>query len=81
MRAFSVLQKWPKIAKMSPNDLLILKMFFTEPLSSNPSLMYSTNVKNSVYCIVKSNSQKFQNNEESKHDRIKTIFSKMENLK
>ena len=43
--------------------------------------MYSTNVKNSVYCIVKSNSQKFQNNEESKHDRIKTIFSKMENLK
>ena len=32
MRAFSVLQKWPKIAKMTPNDLLTLKMVFTEPL-------------------------------------------------
>jgi len=31
MRAFSVLQKWPKIAKMTPNDLLTLKIFFTEP--------------------------------------------------
>ena len=26
MRTFSVLQKWPKIAKMTPNDLLTLKM-------------------------------------------------------
>ena len=33
MRAFSVLQKWPKIAKMTPNDLLTLKMVFTEPKS------------------------------------------------
>ena len=32
MRAFLVLQKWPKIAKMTPNDLLTLKMVFTEPL-------------------------------------------------
>ena len=31
MRAFSVLQKWPKIAKMTPNDLLTLKMVFTDP--------------------------------------------------
>jgi len=30
--AFSVLQKWPKIAKMTPNDLLTLKMVFTELL-------------------------------------------------
>ena len=28
MRTFSVLQKWPKIAKMTPNDLLTLKMVF-----------------------------------------------------
>ena len=26
MRAFSVLQKWPKIARMTPNELLTLKM-------------------------------------------------------
>ena len=32
MRAFSVLQKWPKIAKMTPDDLLTLEMVFTEPL-------------------------------------------------
>ena len=32
MRAFSVLQKWPKIAKMTPNDLLTLEMVLTEPL-------------------------------------------------
>ena len=31
MRAFSVLQKWPKIAKMTPNDLLTLEMVLTEP--------------------------------------------------
>ena len=32
MRAFSVLQKRLKIAKMTPNDLLTLEMAFTEPL-------------------------------------------------
>ena len=32
MGAFSVLQNWLKIAKMTPNDLLTLKNFFTEPL-------------------------------------------------
>ena len=32
MRTFSVLQKWPKIAKMTPNDLLTLEMIFTETL-------------------------------------------------
>ena len=32
MRAFSVSQKWPKIVKMTPNDLLTLKMVSTEPL-------------------------------------------------
>ena len=32
MRAFSVLQNSPKIAKMTPNDLLTLEMVFTEPL-------------------------------------------------
>ena len=32
MRAFSVSQKWPNIAKMTLNDLLTLKMVFTEPL-------------------------------------------------
>ena len=31
MRAFSVLQKRPKIAKMTPNDLLNLEMVLTEP--------------------------------------------------
>ena len=31
MRAFSVLQKRPKIAKMTPNDLLTLEMVFPEP--------------------------------------------------
>ena len=32
MSAFSVLQKLPKIAKMTPNDFLALEMIFTEPL-------------------------------------------------
>ena len=31
MRAFSVLQKRPKIAKMTPNDLLTLEIVLTEP--------------------------------------------------
>ena len=32
MRAFWILQKWPKIAKMTPNDLLALKIWvLTEP--------------------------------------------------
>ena len=30
--AFSVLQKWPKISKMTPNDILTLAMVLTEPL-------------------------------------------------
>ena len=30
-RAFPVLQKWPNIAKMTPNDLLTPEMGFTEP--------------------------------------------------
>jgi len=41
MRAFSVLQKWPKIAKMTPKYLFTLEMVFTEPLSPNPILMYN----------------------------------------
>jgi len=32
MRAFSILQKWSKMAKLTPDDLLALKMVFTEPL-------------------------------------------------
>ena len=32
MRAYSVLQNWPKIAKMTLNDHLILEMVFTKPL-------------------------------------------------
>ena len=32
IRAFSFLQNSSKIAKMSPNDLLTLEMFFIEPL-------------------------------------------------
>ena len=31
MRAFSVLQKWPKIAKMTPNDFFTLEIVLTEP--------------------------------------------------
>ena len=31
MRAFWVLQKWPKIAKMTPNDLLTLETVLIEP--------------------------------------------------
>ena len=31
MRAFSVLQKRPKIAEMTPNDLLALEMVLIEP--------------------------------------------------
>ena len=31
MRAFSILQKWPKIAKMTPDDLLTLIMVSSEP--------------------------------------------------
>ena len=32
MRAFSILQKWPKMAKMTPDDLLTLTMVSSEPL-------------------------------------------------
>ena len=35
MRAFSILQKWPKMAKMTPDDLLTLKMVLFEPPSKN----------------------------------------------
>ena len=31
MRAFSILQKWPKMAKMTSDDLLTLKMVLTQP--------------------------------------------------
>jgi len=31
MSAFSILQKLPEMAKMTPNDLLTLKMILTEP--------------------------------------------------
>ena len=31
MRAFLILQTWPKIAKMTSGDLLTLKMVLTEP--------------------------------------------------
>ena len=34
MRAFSILQKWPKIAKMTPDDLLSLTMVASEPLGN-----------------------------------------------
>ena len=32
MCAFSILQKWPKIAKITPDDLLTLTMVSSEPL-------------------------------------------------
>ena len=32
MRAFSILQKWSRIAKMTPDDLLTLIMVLSEPL-------------------------------------------------
>ena len=35
MRAFSILQKWPKMAKMIPDDLLTLKMVLIEPPRKN----------------------------------------------
>ena len=41
MRAFSAIQKWPKIAKMTPNDLLTLKMVFTEPLRKTEQNTFS----------------------------------------
>ena len=31
MRAFSILQEWSKINKLTPNDLLTLEMVLTEP--------------------------------------------------
>ena len=39
MRAFSILQKWPKIAKMTPDDLLSLTMVSSEPLGNNTSFL------------------------------------------
>ena len=35
MRAFLILQKWPEMAKMTPGDLLTLKMVFIEPPRKN----------------------------------------------
>ena len=35
MRAFSILQKWPKMAKMTPDDLLTLIMVSSELLGKN----------------------------------------------
>ena len=35
MRAFSILQKWPKMAKMLPDDLLTLKIVLIEPQIKN----------------------------------------------
>ena len=35
MRAFSILQKWPEIAKMTPDDLLTLTMVLIEPPRKN----------------------------------------------
>ena len=35
MCAFSILQKWPKIAKMTPYDLLTLEMALIEPPRKN----------------------------------------------
>ena len=35
MGAFSILQKWSKIAKMTPDDLLTLKMALIEPPRKN----------------------------------------------
>ena len=34
MRAFSILQKWSKIAKMTPDDLLSLTIVSSEPLGN-----------------------------------------------
>ena len=31
MRAFSIFQKWPKMAKITPDDLLTMKMVLIEP--------------------------------------------------
>ena len=39
MRAFSVLQKRQKIAKMTPNDLLTLEMVFTKPLRNTEHIL------------------------------------------
>ena len=39
MRAFSILQKWPKIAKMTPDDLLTLTMVSSEPLGKTEQNM------------------------------------------
>ena len=41
MRAFSVFQKWPKIAKMTPNDLLTLEMVLTEPPKNTKQILFS----------------------------------------
>jgi len=35
MRAFSIVKKWPEMAKMTPDDLLTLKMVLIEPSRKN----------------------------------------------
>ena len=35
MRAFSILQKWPEMAKMTPDDLLTLQMVLIESPRKN----------------------------------------------
>ena len=38
--ADSVLQKWPKMAQMTPVDLLALKMVWTEPQGVRPKKQF-----------------------------------------
>ena len=38
MRAFSILQKWSKVARMTPDDHLTVKMVITEPSKKNKTL-------------------------------------------
>ena len=40
MRAISISQKWPKIAKMTPDDLLSLTMISSEPLGNTEKTFF-----------------------------------------
>ena len=58
MRAFSILQKWPKIAKMTPNDLLTPTMVSPEPLGKteqNTLLVF----ENLLFLAIKSEKTNF----------------------
>ena len=45
MCAFSILQKWPKIAKINPDDLLTLTMVSSESLGKlNQTLFYFSKI-------------------------------------